>query len=339
MISKQRDVVIEEAWTAFINARGAISDDCGREAIIKAVDAVLEWQAPRAQGGEAAELKGYDEACSVIGFALSDLMNSLGIDPDSWGDDAAEAAVIAGILKRFQREFEDLPFRYDPEEGEFVVTHPLEPIGTTNAQLNGAEFPGWQCFHCGEVFTTIGGARDHFGTTPEYAPGCMVRVQLGEERGLLMRVRELEAQLQAHVDPIYIEIAEERARQDVEWGGSAHDDHHSPDDWALFIRQHLSQAVPPIWRRDRYRKKMVQVAALAVAAVESHDRLTGKACQKEESSPEIPVNEESPVRDDPLNTDGCTHPDCGRFYDHNARRMSCRAMSDNACARPVREQS
>ncbi|WP_370601132.1 hypothetical protein [Pseudomonas nitroreducens] len=28
----------------------------------------------------------------------------------------------------------------------------------------------------------------------------------------------------------------------------------------------------------------------------------------------------------------CTHPDCGRFYDHNAKRWACRAWADNACA-------
>lgn len=27
----------------------------------------------------------------------------------------------------------------------------------------------------------------------------------------------------------------------------------------------------------------------------------------------------------------CTHPECGRFYDHNSRRMSCRAIRDGAC--------
>jgi hypothetical protein len=45
MIDEQRATAIEEAWAAFINARDAISDDCGREAIIKAVDAVLAGQA------------------------------------------------------------------------------------------------------------------------------------------------------------------------------------------------------------------------------------------------------------------------------------------------------
>jgi len=51
---------------------------------------------------------------------------------------------------------------------------------------------GWVCYHCGETFTTWGAARDHFGETPEVTTGCLLRVQPGEERGLLMTVRRLE---------------------------------------------------------------------------------------------------------------------------------------------------
>ncbi|MEE8059407.1 MAG: hypothetical protein V3T17_16460 [Pseudomonadales bacterium] len=30
------------------------------------------------------------------------------------------------------------------------------------------KFPahGWTCFHCGETFTAVGAARDHFGADP-----------------------------------------------------------------------------------------------------------------------------------------------------------------------------
>lgn len=51
---------------------------------------------------------------------------------------------------------------------------------------------GWTCFHCGETFMTVGGARDHFGAEPSATPGCMLHVQLGEERGLLMALRKVE---------------------------------------------------------------------------------------------------------------------------------------------------
>lgn len=54
---------------------------------------------------------------------------------------------------------------------------------------------GWTCFHCGETFTTVGSARDHFGANPDAQPGCMVRVSLGGERGLLMALRKVEEEL------------------------------------------------------------------------------------------------------------------------------------------------
>ncbi len=59
---------------------------------------------------------------------------------------------------------------------------------------------GWTCFHCGETFTTIGHARDHFGAKPDAVPGCIERVQLGEERGLLMSLRKVETQLAHCID-------------------------------------------------------------------------------------------------------------------------------------------
>lgn len=64
-----------------------------------------------------------------------------------------------------------------------------------NAQMHGCEFEGWQCFHCGEVFTTFGGAQVHFGADPSKQPGCLIKVQLGDERGLLMKVRDLEHEI------------------------------------------------------------------------------------------------------------------------------------------------
>lgn len=49
---------------------------------------------------------------------------------------------------------------------------------------------GWVCFHCGERFTTPGGAEDHFGAKPNSLAGCQIKV--GEERGLLMELRRVE---------------------------------------------------------------------------------------------------------------------------------------------------
>lgn len=53
---------------------------------------------------------------------------------------------------------------------------------------------GWTCFHCGETFTTVGGAEDHFGKYPSATPGCMIK--LGAERGLLMALRKAEEEVE-----------------------------------------------------------------------------------------------------------------------------------------------
>lgn len=50
---------------------------------------------------------------------------------------------------------------------------------------------GWTCFHCGETFTVVGSAQDHFGGTPNALAGCQIK--LGEERGLQMELRKAEA--------------------------------------------------------------------------------------------------------------------------------------------------
>lgn len=67
---------------------------------------------------------------------------------------------------------------------------------------------GWTCFHCGETFTTVGSARVHFGATPDAKPGCMVRVGLGGERGLLMALRKAEEDCRAAWDAVQGESTE-----------------------------------------------------------------------------------------------------------------------------------
>lgn len=66
------------------------------------------------------------------------------------------------------------------------------PESVTNAQIHGSKYPEWQCFHCGELFNTVGGATQHFGADPTKKPGCMLKVEIGKERGLLWEYRELE---------------------------------------------------------------------------------------------------------------------------------------------------
>jgi hypothetical protein len=75
------------------------------------------------------------------------------------------------------------------------------------------------------------------------------------------------------MEEIFVEIAEERGRQDFKWGGPGHDDEHDQDDWSRFIDKHLRKATPSFrFDRELFRKQMVRVAALALAAIEWVDR-------------------------------------------------------------------
>jgi hypothetical protein len=63
------------------------------------------------------------------------------------------------------------------------------------------------------------------------------------------------------------EILVERDRQDDKWGGPEHDDDHYDEDWVRFIEEHAKKSLT-----GDFRKRMVEVAALAVAAIEFNDR-------------------------------------------------------------------
>ncbi len=78
-------------------------------------------------------------------------------------------------------------------------------------------------------------------------------------------------------DSIFSEITQERDAQDVLYGGAAHDDRHGPFTWIALLTRHLGLAVDDGGNdsQERFRRQMLRVAALAVAALESHDRLTG----------------------------------------------------------------
>lgn len=63
-----------------------------------------------------------------------------------------------------------------------------------------------------------------------------------------------------------------RVRQDTKWGGPEHDDTHTHTDWINLIDKRLA---PPVSHRTpavEYRRAMIEIAALAIAAVESFDR-------------------------------------------------------------------
>lgn len=75
---------------------------------------------------------------------------------------------------------------------------------------------------------------------------------------------------------IIIEVAQERNRQDMKWGGAAHDDHHTTAEFVGLIEDYAGWArvMAGMDNLEKARNRLIQVAALAVAAVESIDRKT-----------------------------------------------------------------
>jgi hypothetical protein len=66
----------------------------------------------------------------------------------------------------------------------------------------------------------------------------------------------------------------ERLRQDEKWGGAEHDDHHTVHEWAQLIQDYAGWArtMAGMNSPDKARRRLIQIAAMAVAAAESMDR-------------------------------------------------------------------
>lgn len=73
------------------------------------------------------------------------------------------------------------------------------------------------------------------------------------------------------------EVLKERGSQDKKWGGAEHDDGHELFDWLHFIEKKCGQARYHHANSDfqNARRRLIQIAALAIAAVESANRRTG----------------------------------------------------------------
>ena len=86
-----------------------------------------------------------------------------------------------------------------------------------------------------------------------------------------------------------------RTAQDAEHGGPAHDDTHTPGEWAEFIRkfagraEYQGQFVDNVEAVARYREYMIAVAGLAISAVLSSQRkVSGQTNSvKQQIAPEI----------------------------------------------------
>jgi hypothetical protein len=86
-----------------------------------------------------------------------------------------------------------------------------------------------------------------------------------------------------------VEVMRERKAQDQQWGGPRHNDEHTYVEFLGFIRRQLGSVLVLPGSREEldsamrkgtnladFRSRMVKVAALAMAAVESTERKSGK---------------------------------------------------------------
>jgi len=87
----------------------------------------------------------------------------------------------------------------------------------------------------------------------------------------------------------------ERLRQDEQWGGPEHDDKHEFMDWFVFIDKQFTRGIDAQdicfdseeSKRAYIKDKLVKIAALAVAALESMDRQ--EVAQEKSLCDECPV--------------------------------------------------
>lgn len=75
------------------------------------------------------------------------------------------------------------------------------------------------------------------------------------------------------INPVLLEVQAERSRQNEKWG-TAQDDKNNPLDWHEVIADYNGWARRMLCMGsiDKGRRRLIQVAAIAVAAVESFDR-------------------------------------------------------------------
>jgi hypothetical protein len=101
---------------------------------------------------------------------------------------------------------------------------------------------------------------------------------------------------------LYELVDRERANQDAQWGGPAHDDTHRLADWLKFIRKQVDAADLDASKGFVARPRLVKVAALAIAAIEAADRLqvwinTFPPVQPEDPKPARPARYDRPPDD------------------------------------------
>lgn len=111
------------------------------------------------------------------------------------------------------------------------------------------------------------------------------------------------------------DVLAERQRQDEKWGGPDHDDWLSVAQWSQLIQDYAGWArvMAGMDSYDKARRRLVQVAALALAAAESLDRSAG-----------VPANRALDAQD--RFCPKCGHnrdASCVSSIDHGDGRKSC----------------
>jgi hypothetical protein len=84
-----------------------------------------------------------------------------------------------------------------------------------------------------------------------------------------LSVKNLERECMLHA------VRAERETQDAKWGGPAHDEQHTPPCWIQLLRERLALANGTLILEGAgpaYRRRLMQVAAVAVAAIEASIR-------------------------------------------------------------------
>jgi len=91
---------------------------------------------------------------------------------------------------------------------------------------------------------------------------------------------------------IFHEIEKERDRQDQQWGGPEHDDGHIFTDWFQYITDQMHKGFHDYIKKmvllsdtseNVMRERFIKIAALAVAGIESIDRLKKQTEKNQEN--------------------------------------------------------
>jgi putative component of toxin-antitoxin plasmid stabilization module len=90
---------------------------------------------------------------------------------------------------------------------------------------------------------------------------------------VISQVKQLRKDLQVSVNSILTEIMNERTKQDAKWGVQK----HHPAWWYVILGEEFGEVGRGIFELKEdmganYREELVQVAAVAVAMIESFDR-------------------------------------------------------------------